>query len=476
MITRSSETYQGLRPKDAEMIFGAIMQHSKDGLFVTDHRGVVVMVNRATEEMCAIEAKQILGRNVRDLVREGFWDPSVSLEVIRKRRTISLIQTTRRQKRLLSTGIPIFDNEGELRFVIVNDRDISFISTTLEILEAEEITGEGVRFELSELGLAAAEMEGLVVRSDRMAEVLRTAVRAARFDIPLVISGESGVGKSMLARLVHHLSQRRNGPFMDLNCGAIAPNLLESELFGHEKGAFTGAAASGKKGLFEMAHQGTLFLDEIGDVPLALQVKLLKFLESKTLIRVGGVAPIAIDTRIVAATNHDLEALVADGGFRADLFFRLNVVPIEIPPLRERPEEIEDLTRHFLERFNTEFGTHKVITKSARLTLCDYSFPGNVRELENLIKRLVTMTEGDFIRIKHLPEMLLKSRPCDDDGSGEALGTYQEEVAAFERRIILKAIEKHGSQRKAAQALGLSQSTLSRKLKASAPGPGVVHD
>lgn len=476
MTPGNRETYQGLGPKDAEMIFEAIMQHSKDGIFVTDRHGVVVMVNRATEEMCAIDANEILGRNVRDLVKEGFWDPSVSLAVIAKKRTVSLIQTTRRQKRLLSTGIPIFDKAGELRFVIVNDRDISFISTTIDVLEAEEAPDERVRFELSELGLAAAEMEGLVVRSKGMAEILRTAVRAARFDIPLVISGESGVGKSMLARLVHHLSQRRNGPFVDLNCGAIAPNLLESELFGHEKGAFTGAAASGKKGLFQVAHKGTLFLDEIGDVPLALQVKLLKFLESKTLIRVGGVTPISIDTRIIAATNRDLEEMVAEGSFRSDLFFRLNVVPIRIPPLRERKEEIEALTRHFLERFNAEFGTHKVITKSARMALREYGFPGNVRELENLIKRLVTMTEGDFIRIKHLPQMLLKVLPCGSDCSGDELRTYQEEVAAFERRIILSAIEKHGSQRKAARALGLSQSTLSRKLKAGEPGPGLVHD
>jgi transcriptional regulator with PAS, ATPase and Fis domain len=315
-----------------------------------------------------------------------------------------------------------------------------------------------------------------VVRSATMAEVVRTAVRAARFDIPLVISGESGVGKSMLARLVHHLSPRRNGPFMDLNCGAIAPNLLESELFGHEKGAFTGATTAGKKGLFEVAHRGTLFLDEIGDVPLSLQVKLLKFLESKSLMRVGGVTQIRIDTRIIAATHRDLEEMVAQGGFRSDLYFRLNVVPIQIPPLRERREEIEALTSHFLERFNAEFGARKVITKSARMTLCEYGFPGNVRELENLIKRLVTMTEGDFIRIKHLPQMLLQARPCGSDCSSETLSSYQEEVAAFERRIILSAIEKHGSQRKAALALGLSQSTLSRKLKATRPSPGLIHD
>jgi PAS domain S-box-containing protein len=474
MTGASIEKFQGIDTKDYGLIFKAIMQHSKDGLFVTDHVGNVVMINRATEEMCDIKAYQVLGRNVRDLVKEGFWDPAVSLQVIEKRRPISLIQTTRRKKKLLSTGIPIFDDQDELKFVLVNDRDISFLSGLIETLEANEQTDNLLRFELSDFGLAAAEMEGVVIRSQAMVEVFKMVVRAAKFNISLVLTGESGVGKSMVARLIHKLSDRRNGPFVDLNCGAIAENLLESELFGHERGSFTGASPTGKKGLFEVAHNGTLFLDEVGEIPQALQVKLLKFLETKKIMRVGAVIPQKINTRIIAATNQDLEVMVADGKFRSDLFFRLNEVPIHIPSLSERSEDIEPLIQHFLKRYNKEFNTRKIISKTVRGAMRQYRFPGNVRELENLIKRLVTMTEGDIIRLKNIPALLLKSIPGMTRCSDDELQTYQQEVASFEIKIIKDAIRKHGSQRKAAKALGLSQSTLSRKLKAGDP-PHIVH-
>jgi PAS domain S-box-containing protein len=462
-----------LKPEDYELIVEAIMRFSKDGLFVTDHEGRVVLVNSATEEMCDFRAEDVLGRNVRDLVREGFYDPSVSLLVLQKKQIISLIQTTHRQRRLLSTGVPIFNEAGRIRFVLVNDRDISALSSLIESLEADATEAAMLRFDLSELGLAASELEGLIIGSPSMLSTVHTAVRAAKFDIPLVITGESGVGKSLVARLVHRLSDRRHGPFMDLNCGAIAESLLESELFGHERGAFTGAAPSGKRGLFEMADQGTLFLDEIAEIPLALQAKLLKFLESGELIPVGGVAPRRINTRIIAATNRDLERMVAQGAFRSDLYFRLNVVPLRIPPLRERRDEIQPLVTYFLDRFNQEFGTRKIVSKSAREALVDYDFPGNVRELENLIKRLVTMTEGDYIRVKHLPELLRREPGAGDSISGPA-GRYQEAVNAFELKIIQDAVRKYGSQRKAAEALGISQSTLSRKLKAAGP-KHIVH-
>ncbi|MBC2745308.1 MAG: sigma 54-interacting transcriptional regulator [Desulfosarcina sp.] len=284
-----------------------------------------------------------------------------------------------------------------------------------------------------------------------------------------MLTGESGVGKSMVARLIHQLSDRRNGPFIDLNCGAIAESLIESELFGHERGAFTGASSTGKRGLFEVAHDGTLFLDEIGEIPLPVQVKLLKFLETKQILKVGAVSPQKINTRIIAATNQDLETMVDGGKFRSDLFYRLNEVPIHIPALRERSEDIDPFIQHFLARYNKEFNTRKIISKTVREALCQYRFPGNVRELENLIKRLVTMTEGDFIRLKNIPALLLKSIPGATRCSNDELQTYQQEVASFEIKIIKDAIRRHGSQRKAARALGLSQATLSRKLKADQP-------
>ena len=462
-----------LQSQDFSMIFDAIMAHSKDGLFVVDKTGLVVMVNRATEQMFDFKAADILGRNVRDLVSEGFYNPSVSLVVIQKKASVSLIQTTRHGKKILSTGIPIFDDRGDIKYVLVNDRDISLINSLAERLYPEDLQADGFHMDLSDFGVAATELEGLVVKSPVMEKVIRTAVRAARFDIPLIITGASGVGKTMIVKLIHQLSERRNHPFADLNCGAITESLIESELFGHEQGAFTGASATGKKGLFEMADKGTLFLDEIGEIPLAVQVKLLKFLEKKEFMRVGGTRTISIDTRIIAATNQDLEAMVAEKRFRSDLYFRLNVVPIRIPSLHERTEEIIPLAHYFLDKFNREFKTFKGLSAAAETALLGYAFPGNVRELENLMKRLVAMTEGNAIQVRHLPEMITGKTASVAPSVSGSMG-YQEEISNFEIKMIVDAVKKHGSQRKAAKVLGISQSTLSRKLKNSA-FPHIVH-
>jgi len=452
-----------LQPEDFELIFESLMTHSKDGLFVVNRDGMVVMVNRATEKMFEFQKKDVLGRNVRELVKEGFYEPSVSLKVIRQKKAISLIQTTRYQKKILSTGIPIFDDHREVRFVLVNDRDISHINMLAHSLYPEELPEEALRMDFSDVDLASTELEKMVVKSPAMIKVIQTVIQAAKFDVPMILTGDSGVGKSMIARLIHQLSRRRNYPFVDLNCAAITPSLIESELFGHESGAFTGASATGKKGLFETAHDGTLFLDEIGEIPLPIQVKFLKFLETMEMIRVGGTCPVKINTRVIVATNRDLEQMVANGAFRQDLYFRLNVVPITIPPLSERLEDIVPLALSFLDRFNQEFQTQKEFSQTVCQVLSQYHFPGNVRELENLVRRLVTMTEKDFIDLEDLPPMLagvdLKKLSREQQGAG-----HQDEVAAFEYRKLKDAVDRHGSQRKAAQALGISQSTLSRKL------------
>ncbi len=454
-----------LNAEDNELILGAILKRPKDGLFVTDHTGKVVMVNQAAEKLYNISASQVIGHNVQDLAKSGVWNLILALRVIKKKHTITVIQKLQKNRTILTTAIPIFDNSRSLRFVLVNDRDISMLRHLFEALDAEEAIPTPSRFEFDDREFAADEMDGMVVHSPAMIEVLRTAVRASRFDIPLVFTGESGVGKSMIAQLVHRLSERRDSPFVHLNCGAIAENLLESELFGYEGGAFTGAAAKGKPGLLESAHNGTLFLDEIGEIPLNLQVKLLKFLENHEILRVGGVKPIKINTRIIAATNRDLDEMVRQGIFRGDLFFRLNVVPTWIPPLRNRREEIEPLALIFLKRFNKEFNTQKTISDTVLDTLSAHDFPGNVRELENLIKRLIAMSEGNTINIKHLPQALRNDFVDKRIYKGDALTAYQQKVTAFEKKIIQDAISKYGSQRRAAEALGLNQSTLSRKLK-----------
>lgn len=456
-------SYSAMQSSDIEALFAAIMRYSKDGLFVTDHEGTVVMVNRATEKMVEFDISEILGKNVREIVKAGFYDKSVALEVLRQKKPVSMIQMTKSGKRILASGIPIFGNDGEVRFALVNDRDISSLENLTESLEKELLERE-IHYEFSSLDVAATELNDMVIRSSEMQDVVRTAVRAARFDHTLVITGSSGVGKSMLARMVHRLSERRNGRFVDVNCGAISDSLIDSELFGYEKGAFTGSAPQGKKGLFEIADKGTLFLDEIGEIPLHLQVKLLRFLEGGEVVKVGGTKSIKLNTRVIAATNRDIEEMVKKGTFRTDLYYRLNVVPLHIPPLAGRKEEIKPLIDFFLTRYNNKYGTAKIISRAAKSLLENYEFPGNIRELENLMKRLITMTESDVIKVEQVTTNLKldRSRVQRDryDKSSPLIN-----VKKMELEKIREAVDRYGSQYKAAEVLGISQSTISRKLK-----------
>ena len=454
---------QNMKAGDFESIFEGIMKFSKDGLFVTDHEGTILMVNRATEKMVDFKASDILGRNAREVAADGYYSKSVAIEVIEKGRPVSMIQYSRNGKKILATGIPIHNADGELRFVLVNDRDISSLEHLSEVLE-QEMAGPELRYEFSDLGLAATELQDVLVKSSAMHSVIKTAVRAARYDLTLVITGDSGVGKSMIARAIHRISERRNGQFVEVNCGAISDSLLESELFGHEKGAFTGAAPTGKKGLFEIAHGGTLFLDEVGEIPLHLQVKLLRFLEGGGIVRVGGLKTIEINTRVIAATNRDLDTMVREGTFRSDLYYRLNVVSLHIPPLRERKEEIAPLIDHFLDRFNKDFKTDKSLSRAARNALLACPFPGNIRELENLIRRLVAMTEDEVIKLRHLPDKYRRGIELHNDAEPRTQDHF-ESVKLFERQALEEAVKIHGSQRKAARALGISQSVISKKLQ-----------
>lgn len=450
---------------DYNLIFQAIMDHSKDGLFVTDHLGNVVMVNHACEEMNNFNASDVLGRNVRDLVAAGYYEQSATLKVIEQKTIVSLITATGQNRKVLSTAIPIFDENNDIKFILVNDRDVTFINQATDLLEESLADTTQCRFEFSELGTALSELQEIVVKSPGMQEVMYMAARAAKFDLPLLITGDTGVGKNSIVKLIHQLSSRKEGPFTTVNCASIADSLLESELFGYEKGAFTGARAEGKEGMFEVAHNGTLFLDEIGEIPLGLQAKLLRFIESGELLRIGSVKSKKINTRIIAATHQNLEAMVEQGRFRRDLYFRLNVIPIHIPRLSERKAEIPSLVSFFLKRFNAEFNSEKTISKAALNAMVQYQYPGNVRELENLLKRLVTMTESEVIRVGDLPPHLVKTDVVDDGSIQIWEEDYLEEVNQFEIDRLSAAIKKFGSQRKAAKALGISQSTISRKLK-----------
>ncbi len=324
---------------------------------------------------------------------------------------------------------------------------------------------EVLKKRLEEVG--EPEVPGVVAESRAMKEVLRLVSKVAATEATVLILGESGTGKEVVAGLLHRLSPRAEGPFIKINCAAIPEGLLESELFGHEKGAFTGADRS-KPGLFEMAHKGTVFLDEVGDLPLSLQAKLLRVLQEKSFTRLGGLQEVRVDVRVLAATNQDLPKMVEEGRFREDLFWRLNVFSIKIPPLRERREDIEPLARYFLKRFAQKHGKSlEGLSREALGALLVYDFPGNVRELENIIERAVILAEGPLVTLEDLPPQLGGSQRR---GSGEEMKLWElplpEAVEWLERERIRRALkEAQGVKTRAAEILGLSERVLRYKIE-----------
>jgi len=304
-------------------------------------------------------------------------------------------------------------------------------------------------------------VEGIVGDSGQMQEVLSLVRRVAPSDATVLIRGESGTGKELIARALHYASPRAAGPLVKVNCAALAESLLEAELFGHEKGAFTGAVAS-RKGRFELADGGSIFLDEIGDLPPHLQVKLLRVLQEREFERVGSSRPVKVDVRLLAATHRNLEALVRDGRFRDDLYYRINVVTIMLPPLRERREDLPPLIEHFLRTFAEKNGkTVRGVTREAREALLRYDYPGNIRELENLMERAVVLTRDDVIGMEDLP-LTLEAPPPE---SGEGAGLIAA-VEGLERRMIREALARaEGTQTRAAELLGISERVLRYKLR-----------
>ncbi len=306
-------------------------------------------------------------------------------------------------------------------------------------------------------------LAGLETANARMAEAINTAARAAASRATILIRGESGTGKELLARAIHYASPRAKGPLVAVNVAALPDTLLESELFGHERGAFTGADRE-HRGRFELADGGSLFLDEIGDLPRGTQVKLLRVLQEQAFERLGGTRTLRVDVRVLAATNRDLEGMVARGEFRDDLYYRLNVVPVEMPPLRERREDIPALAEHFLKRFAEENqAPRKEVSREAMDLLLKYHYPGNVRELENLVHRAVVLSRGSTITAADLPVNL--ARPGAAGGTSTAT-TFVERVSEFERSLIVEALERAGGvQTRAARDLGMSERHLRYKLK-----------
>jgi len=453
---------RGLRDLSREL--RSIIDSSFDGIFITDGEGVTLQINRAYERITSIRAAEVVGRSMRDLVREGFYDQSVTLLVLESLRSETIIQKVKRGKTIVVTGNPILDEKGKLWRVVTNVRDVTELQRLQEELEKISALHDRYRMELDSLRKSIGQGGRIVVRSKRMRDVYEQALRLAQVDSTVLILGESGVGKEVVASIIHEHSPRKDRPFVKISCAAIPEALLESELFGYVHGAFTGACRAGKPGVFELAHQGTLFLDEIGELPLGLQAKLLRVLQERMVLRLGEVRPTAVDVRIMAASNRDLETLMRQGLFRSDLYYRLSVVPLVVPPLRERREAIFDFIYRFLGSFNRKYGLSRQIDPEA----CDYlaacSWPGNVRQLENTMERLVVLCQGDVITRGAATRALAAAR-----GGGEIETTEETGLRGIletaEREAIRQALATHGSTRKAARALGVNQSTIVRKAR-----------
>jgi len=447
----------------------AIIESSHDGLWICDAQANVLRINPASERINNIRARDVTGRNMRDLVAEGFIDRSATVEVIRQGKVVNLLQRTREGRKLMITGSPVFDADKRLIRVVVNERDVTEIDALYEELREQEAMNDQFRHHLLEMQLAELESRRIIARSPSMVNVLRQALKVSAVESTVLVLGESGVGKGMIAELIHKYSARFRQPMITLDCGTVPETLVESELFGYEKGAFTGASARGKPGYFELADGGILFLDEIAELPLSSQVKLLRFLEKGEIKRVGGTERRKVDVRVLAATNRDLEAMVKEGLFRRDLYYRLNVIPVRIPPLRERREAILPLIHHYADHFSRKLGVPRRwrFTSEASEALLSYAYPGNVRELMNLCERLVVMTEGDRVDVEDLPRDVARAWRGEDASLGawrEGL-TLGEVLESVEREALREALLRHGSQWGAARALGINQSTVARKLR-----------
>ena len=437
----------------------AIINSSYDGIFITDGAGIVLRINEAYERITGIKASELLGRSMNELVTDGIYDQSVTVLVMKRQESITINQIVKKSnKHILVTGNPIFDEQGRLFRVVTNVRDVTELNRLEQKLTKTKEERLKYQTELSHLRSLQVNDSELVYRSRVMAAVMELAGKVADVNSNVLITGESGTGKELVAKYIHRKGKGDKKPFIRINCGAIPDNLLESELFGYEAGAFTGAKKEGKPGLFELAHQGTMFLDEIGEMPLFLQVKLLRAIQDKTVTRVGGVDPIKIDVRIVAATHRNLGQMVKEGTFREDLYYRLMVVPIQLPPLRERAEDIPLLAVHFMEKLNGNFGFAKILSHELIDQLAQYTWPGNVRELENVIERMLVTTPQDVIDTSALPMLVSASRSLPKSGT-----KLKDAVAQTERFLLDDALTKHGSLQLAADALGIDRTTCFRK-------------
>ncbi len=440
----------------------AILQAMSDGLWICDAEPCLLWINEACEQLNNIRAADVCGRRVSELLAIGNFDHDATSQVLRQRRPVAINQRVKSGRTLLVNAVPVFDADGEIAYVVGTERDLTDLNSLRDELDQTREITRKISSELLALKLRDSRLSDIVAESDELRRVLDTALKLSQFDSTVLLTGPSGTGKTMVAKLLHEQSARKPHPLLSLNCGALPESLLEAELFGYADGAFTGAQAGGKPGLVEAADSGTLFLDEIDALSLDVQVKLLTFLDTQSFIRVGDTRLRQVDVRVIAATNKDLARRVEQSAFRQDLFFRLNVVPVELPPLAARRADIQPLVWRALERLNQRYGTEKTVNRDALELLCRYDYPGNVRELQNILERSFVLSDSESIGPHDLPVELRQS-------AGSSLpmgnGTLADAVCAVEYDVLSRACQRLGRQVDIARELGVSQATIARLLR-----------
>jgi transcriptional regulator with PAS, ATPase and Fis domain len=454
----------GKQLRQSDIDIEALLNSFHGDIVITNGEGIILNISATCEQLYGMPRADFIGKHVEELERMGIFNPSVTKRVLREKTRISMIQVTPTNTRVLVTAVPVYDDDGQIIRVVSYTHDLAEMTEIQHLVgelqqEMKRMNGELQLLRNREL----AEEQG-IVSGNAMQDVISMIDRVAQHDVTILLTGESGVGKSLYAKHIHNMSRRAKGPFIEVNCGAIPEALFESELFGYEPGAFTGASKNGKLGLFELSHHGTILLDEIGELPMSIQVKLLKVIQERQFMRVGGTKPVSSNFRLIAATNRNLETMVKEGRFRADLYFRLNVVPIHIPPLRDRREDIPQFVERMMKRFNAKYGLNTRVSPLALKCLMDYSWPGNIRELEHLIERLVVTVRGSVIEEGHLPPEFHSSHSHSRMFKATN-GSLPELLAQIEYQILLEARQAGKSTNEMAREFGISQPTVVRKLQ-----------
>jgi PAS domain S-box-containing protein/TyrR family helix-turn-helix protein len=457
-------------------VLQTIVETANDHFFIVGGDGRVLDISPGAEAVYGLSREELLASSVQQLQAAGVLKPSITLEVMRTRQPAQLMQVTGTGRRVIAEAYPVFV-EGRLERVISRSRDL----TDLQLLQdeyallqkrfSEHLKRSHAAPDAEEQALDDA-LDDLQVRSNVMREIALLLKRVAPSDANVLMLGESGVGKTAFAKQLHRWSQRCDGPFIDVNCSAIPENLFESEMFGYQPGAFSGAARQGKAGLLEQAEGGTLFLDEIGELPLLMQTKLLKVIQDGSLTRLGDTRPRRVNFRLVVATNQDLAKQVEAGHFRLDLYYRLNVIPVTLPPLRDRREDIPDLVEACLNRLNQRYGRQKILGNQVWSTLMGSEWLGNVRELENWLERAWLSSPTDQIETPTVhpqaehPATNLANAPTSSKTSPiEPHETLKQYLARLERETFEELSTTLPSTYAIAERLGISQSSVVRRLQ-----------